>query len=83
MFGTYLLSNQHLHSLIRIQIWAPLLENLILLHSNNKTKDHPALPSSLISTFFIGSLERTIAVLAAYQISIVYLVFLAEQAVLA
>ena len=32
-------------------VWVSLLENLVLLHMNNKEEDKPAFLGSLISTF--------------------------------
>ena len=60
-------------------IWASSQDNLSSVFANNKGADQTAHPRSLISAFVIRSLERIIYRLATSEISIFYLVSLAEQ----
>ena len=57
-------------------------ENLSAGCANNKGADQPAHLCSLISTFVIRLLESTISKLATCEISVFWLVSIAEQATL-
>ena len=57
-----------------------MLETCLGWFANNKGADQPAHPHSLISAFAIKCLESIISRLATSEISIFYLVSLAEQA---
>ena len=61
-------------------IWASTRENLSLGSANNEGADQPAHPHSLISAFAIRLLESIIAKLATSNISLFYLVSIADQA---
>ena len=54
-------------------------ENLSLVFANNKGADQPAHLCSLISAFVLGLLESIISRLATREISIFYLVSVAEE----
>ena len=51
-----ILHNWHLY----VMIWTTTLENLTLLHANNKLVDQPAHPRSLISAIVLRSLDGMI-----------------------
>ena len=56
-------------------------ENLLSLgFANNKGADQPVYPRILISAFFICLLESILSKVAAREISLFLLVFVAEQA---
>ena len=59
---------------------ATLEENPTLLHANNKGPDQPAHSLSLISASVVGSLESKVSELYICKISVLNLVFVAEQA---
>ena len=46
-----------LASIYTVTIWAPMWENLTLLHASNRGVDQRAHPCSMISTFVIHSLD--------------------------
>ena len=50
--------------------------------ANNTGADEPAHPRSLISNFVIRLFKSIISRLAAYKVSVFYLVFVAEQTAL-
>ena len=58
-----------LNTLYVFLIWASLLENMILLHTNIKGGDQPAHMCNLICIFIIRSLKSIIANLGIYDIS--------------
>ena len=66
--------------LYTVIIWASPQENMSSVFVSNKGADQTAHPRSLISAFVIRSLERIIYRLATSEMSIFYLVSLAEQA---
>ena len=53
--------------------------DLTLMHANNKGPDQPAHPHSLISAFVIPYLESVVLKLAPCNISLFWLVALADQ----
>ena len=59
-------------------IWASTRENLSLVFANNKGADQPAHTRSLISAFVIHLLESILSKLATSEVSIFYLVSVAE-----
>ena len=60
-------------------IWASTRENLLLGSANNKGADQPAHSPRLICGFVICFLENILSKLATREISILYLVSVAEE----
>ena len=56
------------------------MRNLFMPHVNNKGADQPAHPRSLISTFAVRCIDSIIPLVSIADISIPYLVSVAEQA---
>ena len=59
-------------------IWASTRENLSLGFMNNTGADQSVHPCRLISAYVIRCLESFISILASGEISIFYLVYVAE-----
>ena len=59
--------------------WATSWENLFLQYANNKGADQPALPRSLIITFFVRYLDSIIPLVSLSEISSLQLASVAAQ----
>ena len=69
-------------SKFRALVWSSTREDLTLLHVSNEGTDQPVHQRSLISAFVIRLFKSIISKLTTSEISILYLVSVAEQAVL-
>ena len=69
-------------SKFRALVWSSMRENLTLLHVSDEGTDQPAHPRSLINAFVIRLFKSILSMLTTGEISILYLVSVAEQAVL-
>ena len=60
--------------------WATSWENLFMPYANNKGADQPAHPRSLINAFVVRCLDSIMPLVSISEISILWLVSVAEQA---